>query len=151
MPSNRSTGRRSATVICAVVLTPGAPPRAGSCCGWAAAPSRLREVLVDERHGHRALADGAGHALDRARAHVAGHKDAGHACLEHVRVAVEWPVRPLHVVAGEDEAARVALDDAGQPVGARSGADEHEAGVDVLEGLALGAFDEQPLEVLILA
>jgi hypothetical protein len=50
-----------------------------------------RQVLVDERDGHRALADRARHALDRARAHVAGHEHAGHARLEQVRVALERP------------------------------------------------------------
>ena len=53
--------------------------------------SVARQVLVDERHGHRALADRAGHALDRARAHVAGHEHAGHAGLEQVGVALERP------------------------------------------------------------
>ena len=57
--SNRSTRRSSATVTAS-----------RSCVG---------QVLVDERDRHRALADGAGDALDRAGAHVAGHEHAGHA------------------------------------------------------------------------
>ena len=52
-----------------------------------ARPSRPREVLVDQRDGHRALADRARHALDRARAHVAGDEHARDARLEHVGVA----------------------------------------------------------------
>jgi hypothetical protein len=42
---------------------------------------------VDELHRHRALADGAGHALDRLVAHVARHEDAGQRRLEQVGVA----------------------------------------------------------------
>ena len=60
--SKRSTGRRSADVT-----------RSQSCLG---------QVLVDERDRHRALADRARHALDRARADVAGDEHAGHARLQ---------------------------------------------------------------------
>ena len=77
--SNRSTARSSAAV--------------------SARRSCLDQVLVDQRDRHRALADGAGDALDRARAHVAGDEHAGHAGLEHVRFALERPAGGLRVAA----------------------------------------------------
>ena len=86
---------------------------------------------MDERDRHRALADRARDALDRARAHVAGDEHAGDARLQQVGVARQRPAVPRDVGPGEDEAALVALDDAGEPVGARRGADEDEARVDV--------------------
>ena len=99
---------------------------------------------MDERDGHRALAHRAGHALDRAGAHVAGHEHAGHAGLEHVGVALERPAVGRHVGPGEDEAALVAGDHAVEPVGARRGADEHEAGVGVAaSSLAVAAAHAQ--------
>ncbi len=96
--------------------------------------------------------DGARHALDRARAHVARDEDARHARLEQVRVAPERPAGRLGVGAGQDEAALVARDDALQPVGARRGADEDEAGVDRLDGLgAARVADVQRAQVVVLA
>ena len=76
------------------------------------------QVLVDEPHDHRALADRGGAALDRARADVAGGVDARDARLEQ-------PVG-AGVGAGEDEAVVVARDRVAEPVGARSGAEEEE-------------------------
>ena len=80
--SKRSTGRRSATVTAS-----------RSCVG---------QVLVDERDRHRALADRAGHALDRARAHVAGDEHArarssragrGRACSGQPAACASGPAR----------------------------------------------------------
>ena len=98
-----------------------------------------REVLVDQRDGHRALPDRARDALDRPRADVAGDEDARHVRLEHVGLALERPAVALYVGAGQDEAALVAGDHALEPVGVRRGADEHEAGVDVERGLVPSA------------
>ena len=55
------------------------------------------EVLVDELHGHRALADGRGQRFVEPT-DIAGGEDAGHARLEQVLGAGR--------VAGEDEAVR---------------------------------------------
>ena len=55
--------------------------------GDAARGHAVGQVLVDERDGHRALPDRAGHALDRAGADVAGDEHAGDAGLEQVGVA----------------------------------------------------------------
>ena len=44
-----------------------------------------------EGDGHAALADGGGHALHRAEAHVAAGEDARDARLQEVRVALERP------------------------------------------------------------
>ena len=64
------------------------------------------EVLMDEGDRHAALADGGGHALHGAEAHVAAREDARDARLQEVRVAVERPLdRRAHVGAGEHEAA----------------------------------------------
>ena len=51
------------------------------------ARSCARQVLVDQRYRHRALADGAGDALDRPRADVARDEHPRHARLERVRLA----------------------------------------------------------------
>jgi hypothetical protein len=107
---------------------------------------------VDQRHGHRALTDGARDALDRARPHVAGDEDARHGRLEQVRVAPQRPAGGLRVGAGEDEPALVARDHPLQPVGARRRADEDEARVDRLEALrAVAAADAQRPHVPVLA
>src|SRR4051794_30456118 len=60
------------------------------------------EVLVDEGHSHRPLADGGGAAFGGTGADIAGGEDAGHARLEQV-------VGP-GCVAGEDEAVGGAYD-----------------------------------------
>ncbi len=77
-----------------------------------------REVLVDEAHDRRALADRGRAALDRAGAHVAGGVDAGDAGLEQAVGA--------RLGAGEDEALGVAGDRVAEPVGAGRGAEEEE-------------------------
>ena len=70
------------------------------------------EPAVGKGDGHRAVPHRAGHALDRAGAHVAGREHAGHARLERERVALQRPglrqrAADPQVRAGEDEAARV--------------------------------------------
>ena len=59
---------------------------------------------MDQGHGHRAFADRARDALDRARAHVAGDEHARDGRLEHVRVAFERPARDERgfILAGPD-------------------------------------------------
>ena len=54
---------------------------------------RRAEMLVDELHGHRALAHRGRAALGRARADVAGREDAWHARLEQVLGVRAAPVR----------------------------------------------------------
>src|SRR5206468_9335767 len=83
----------------------------------------------------RALADGAGHPLDRPGADVAGDEDPGDARLEGPRLAGEGPAGGLGVGTGEDEAPGVAGDDAVEPVGPGDGPDEDEAGVGLDRGL----------------
>ena len=76
----------------------------------------------------------------------------GHGRLEQVRVALERPAGDLRVRPGEDEAALVARDDALEPVGARRGADEDEAGVGLEVGLvAVGVADAQAAQAPALA
>ena len=60
----------------------------------ASSRSCLGQVLVDQRHRHRALPHRAGHALDRARAHVAGDEHARDARLQHVGVAASGQPAP---------------------------------------------------------
>ena len=76
------------------------------------------QVLVNHAHRRRSFADRGRHALAGAGARVAGGEDTRHARLEQERVARERPARAAapvrHQVApGEDEALRVALDEAG--------------------------------------
>ncbi len=112
----------------------------------------LRQVLVRERDRHRAFADGARDALDRARADVAGDEHAGDARLQQVGIARERPAVAPHVGPGEDEASRVARDGPVEPVGPRRGADEDEAGVDLLGRLAaVRPAHRQAREVVVLA
>lgn len=47
---------------------------------------------MDERYGHRALADRAGHPLGRAAAYVSRGEEPRHARLQRERVAVERPI-----------------------------------------------------------
>src|SRR5438067_8710981 len=101
LPPPRSRARRQAA---RESLLPRASARAGrrrarrtdrsfgAIRGWAArARSCDREILMDQRDRHRALADGAGHALDRAHADVTGDEHAGYAGLERVWVARQRP------------------------------------------------------------
>src|SRR5947207_3142278 len=72
------------------------------------------QVLVHEGNGHAAFANARGHALDRSVADVARGKNAGHARLEKIRIALERPVAVAlrdeigNVPAGADVAPRVA-------------------------------------------
>ena len=88
-PRRRTTRRRAAHALELArrrARRRGRSRAAPSCDGHA-----RRQVLVDQRDRHRALADRAGDALDRARAHVAGDEHARHARLQQVRVALERP------------------------------------------------------------
>src|SRR4029453_2694968 len=89
--------------------------------------SEVLQVLMHERDGHAAFADGGGDALDRARSNVTASEDARHARLEQIRIAVARSIRGRrNVDAGEHVAASVARDLAGQPLGLRIRADEDE-------------------------
>ena len=93
--------------------------------------SQFSQILVNELDGNRAFADRRRDPLDRAMAHIPGDEDARHAGFEQEGHPVELPAfRRLavadQIVAGEDEAVLVALDDAFQPVGVRLRADEDE-------------------------
>lgn len=72
--------------------------------------------------------------------------------LEHVGLAGQRPAVIAHVGTGEDEAALVASHDALKPVGAGHGADEHEAGIDLLDRLrSVRGADPQRAQVAVLA
>ena len=69
----------------------------------------LVEELVHLLYGHRTLADGRCHALDRAVSHVAGEEDPRRARLERHRFALQLPpgaATPVgqDVGSGEEEA-----------------------------------------------
>src|SRR5712691_9725678 len=54
--------------------------------------ARLRQPPVDERHGHRSLADGRRAAFDRPAANVTCGKDSGQIGLQRQRLPGQWPV-----------------------------------------------------------
>src|SRR4051812_23294193 len=88
-------------------------------------------MAMYELNGDRPFADSAGHPLHRAMTDVAYCKHAWDAGFQHERIAVRGPAwRPLavahHFRSRQDEAARVPLDEAVQPVGARLRADKNE-------------------------
>ena len=90
--------------------------------------------------------------LIERRPHVAGHEHARHAGLERARISRQRPAVVAYFGAGQDEPALVARDHSVEPVGARQGADEHEAGVDVDRALvAVGPAEPQPLQAAVLA
>src|SRR5204863_2509278 len=71
----------------------------------------LAEVLVHEGDGHAPLADRGCNALDGTEPDITAGEDAGHACLEEVRVALERPRSArLGVGAGKDVALLVERD-----------------------------------------
>src|SRR5215210_6502333 len=73
-------------------------------------PLSLRSLsgTVHERNRQAALAHGRSDALDRAGANVAARKDARHARLEEVAIAVEVPIATgTHVRSGEHVAVPV--------------------------------------------
>src|SRR2546430_16146243 len=73
-------------------------------------------MTVDELHRHRALTNGGGASLGRARADVTGGEDARNTGLERVLGS--------RSSAREDEAVIVACDRVVEPIGARLGAEE---------------------------
>ena len=73
---------------------------------------------MHELHGHGTLADGGRTALGRARSHVTGREDPGHARLEQVG----GPGR----VAGEKEAVGMPGDRLSEPAGARQRTEKQE-------------------------
>src|SRR4051812_47640686 len=72
----------------------------------------VADALVHHADRDRSLADGGGHALDRAAAHVPGREDAGEAGLEHERSLL---VIRAGAGTGEDIAARVERDARAEP------------------------------------
>src|SRR5919198_189678 len=117
-----SVARRSR---CVVSDSPSRVSRAGSPM------SALGEKPVGELDGDGSLADGGRDPLHRLMPHVAGAEDAGDVRLEQVRIAVERPAaRPtvllLEIGASENEAVLVPLNNSGDPIRARLGADERE-------------------------
>src|SRR6266567_3462955 len=74
---------------------------------------RLGEMTVDELHRHRALTNGGGASLGRARADVTSGEDARNTGLERVLGS--------RSSAREDEAVIVACDRVVEPIGARLG------------------------------
>src|SRR2546430_16390359 len=73
-------------------------------------------MTVDELHRHRALTNGGGASLGRARADVTSGEDARNTGLERVLGS--------RSSAREDEAVIVACDRVVEPIGARLGAEE---------------------------
>src|SRR5690349_23540674 len=53
--------------------------------------THLRQPAVDERHGHRSLANGRRATFDRSAAHVPGGEHAGQIGLQRQRLPVQWP------------------------------------------------------------
>src|SRR5690606_3408757 len=95
--------------------------------------STSRQVLVDELHGHGALADGRGDPLHRSVADVAGREHPRHTGLQPERPALDVPVDGpealfAEVRTGVDVASGVTGDAVTEPAGARCGADEHALG-----------------------
>ena len=128
---NRSMGRRSATV--GWLMPP--PDTRGS----ATPPSSPRRRRVATR------------LIERARTSPATNTP-GTLVSSGARLALQRPAVLAGLGAGEDEAALVAGDDAVEPVGARRGADEHEAGVDVHRALvAVRPAEPQPLQPAVVA
>ena len=85
------------------------------------------QILVDEGDRHAAFADGGRDPLDRAEAHVAAGKYAGHTGLDEVGVAAFVPQAGFQKIgSGEDIAAGVAGNLRRKPVGFGIGADEDE-------------------------
>src|SRR3990172_8981768 len=81
------------------------------------------------RHG--ALADGGGNPLDRMVAHVAGHKNAGHAGLQPVWRAIQRPAARHAAIAyqvgpGQNKSTFISLYETGHPISTRHSADEDE-------------------------
>src|SRR5450755_1059201 len=53
--------------------------------------ARLRQPPVDERHGHRSLADGRCAAFDRPATHVPRGEHSGPVGLQRQRLPAQWP------------------------------------------------------------
>ena len=78
---------------------------------------------MDELYSNGAFADAGSDALDRAVADISDNEDTWDTRFKERGIAVEGPaLRPLalvhQILAGEDEAAIVALDKVAQPFGA---------------------------------
>src|SRR5688572_1054403 len=89
---------------------------------------------MDHTDTARALADGRGHPLARARSHVADGEDPWHVRLEWERVTVQrpGPGPPLRagrqIRPGEDVALVIELDEVGDRLGVGGAAHEDEYG-----------------------
>src|ERR1700733_7449279 len=98
------------------VLMPNDPDSSqGGLQGRSALPRG--EALVHKLYGHRALADGGGDALDRARVDIADRKDPGPARLEEQRrfVAVFGEIAGGEIATGDQEAVLIHRHVAAQP------------------------------------
>src|ERR1017187_8642689 len=95
--------------------------------------AQLRQPPVDERHGHRSLADGRRAAFDRPAAHVPGGEHSGQISLQRQRLPGQRPVAAWitgDIAAGHQVPGGVG----GQPdprcaVGAGGAADADEQGI----------------------
>src|SRR5207244_9339986 len=79
------------------------------------------QILMDELHRHRSLADSGSHALYGTMAHIAYGKDAGNIGFEQERISVEPPslsALPVtdKVRASQEETSFVPHNDIRQPV-----------------------------------
>ena len=89
---------------------------------------------MNEFHGHRAFSHAGGNAFRGAMTDIPGNKNPRHAGLEIERVAVRGPAcrAPAianQVLSGNQVPLRIALDHAGEPIGAGNGPRVYEEGV----------------------
>src|ERR671932_68342 len=120
---------------------------------WPACDMRgaFGQVPMHRPDRHRALADGLGDALDGLVAYVAHCEHTRQAGLERQRRAGERPCLRGNIVARQDEAAVVPLEDIAQPLGARLGPDqdEHRRGGRHLPLSGPGIFQDQALQAVL--
>src|SRR5581483_12136963 len=105
--------------------------RRGRPAGGHPLASWLRQVLMDQGNGHRALADRGGDALDGRVPDIAGHEHTRHAGFEREGIAIQrpagWPRAARHEIeTGEDEASLVTHNVSADPFGMRLSAYEDE-------------------------
>src|SRR5260370_39817585 len=105
----------------------------GCATTWWSVTAYLRQPPMDQRHGHRSLADGGCAAFDRPAAHVARREDTGQIGLQRPRLPGQRPGGPR--VAGDIAAGHQVPGMVGnQPdtrgrVGTRRAADADEQGI----------------------
>src|SRR5216683_5948521 len=69
----------------------GDTPASGLATADGSVTAHLRQPNVDERYGHRSLADGRSAAFDRPAAHIPGGEHSGQVGLQRQRPSVQWP------------------------------------------------------------